>query len=315
MLYYLRTEDTPMLKKAFALFFCLFVLLGAARADSLPIYHQPNDKNLAPYETVDYLDEMPFDQGTELMYVDVLGIRQGDCIVISCGGQRMLVDGGENQAMRNKVVDAYLAENGIDHFDYFFLTHAHDDHLEMQQRLIKKGIIPDMVISPYEDSDSYTLWNDYKRQLKAAGIPFEKIVTGDEIQLGGATLTFYRWSDKGLTMNNHSATAMLQFGEARMFLAADIGGETQHWLLSAFGAEAFKCDVYKSAHHNRTATVTEFLDALDPGLAVNTNTRTSTQVGDRQQDRRDIPRYYISTGTIHLVTDGAQWYVWQETAE
>ena len=41
----------------------------------------------------------------------------------------------------------------------------------------------------------------------------------------------------------------------------------------------------------------------------------STQVGDKQQDRRDIPRYYISTGTIHLITDGTQWYVWQEMAQ
>ena len=304
-----------MLKKAFSLFGCLFVLITAARADSLPIYHRPNENNQAPYETVEYLDEMPFAEDAELMYVDVLGIRQGDCIVITCGGRRMLVDGGENQAVRTRVVDAYLAENGIDHFDYFFLTHAHDDHLEMQQRLIKKGVTPDAVLSPYDESDSYTLWNDYKRQLTKAGITIRKVATGDVVELGGATLTFYRWNDKGLTMNNHSATAMLQFGDARMFLAADIGGETQHWLLKTFGPEAFKCDVYKTAHHNRTATVTEFLDALDPGLAVNTNTRSSTQVGDKQQDRRDIPRYYISTGTIHLVTDGTQWYVWQEAVE
>ena len=133
--------------------------------------------------------------------------------------------------------------------------------------------------------------------------------------MGGATLTFYRRNDRGLTMNNHSCCAMLQYGEARMFLAADIGGETQRWLLDTFGAEAFQCDVYKSAHHNRTATVTEFLDALSPGLAVNTNTRSSTKQGDSQQDRRDIPRYYISVGTIHLSTDGSCWYVWQEKME
>ena len=173
----------------------------------------------------------------------------------------------------------------------------------------------DKVLSPYDENDSYSLWNPYKKQMKAAGIPFEKVVTGDAVQLGGATLTFYRRNEKGITMNDHSACAMLQFGEARMFLAADIGGETQHWLLKNFDASEFKCDVYKSAHHNRTATVPEFLDAMDPGLVVNTNTRTSTMTGDKQQDRRDIPRYYISTGTIHLLTDGAQWYVWQEPME
>lgn len=301
-----------MLKHTLCLLLLLALLSCAALADGLPVYHKKSERSQAPYEAVEYREEMPFAPDAELLRVDVLGIRQGDCIVITCGGQRMLVDGGENQPQRNRVVDDYLRANGIDHFDYFFLTHAHDDHLEQQQRLIKKGVAPDVLISPYSEDDSYTLWNDYKRQLNKAGIPLQTIATGDVTELGGATLTYYRRNEKGLTMNNHSACAMLQFGDARMFLAADIGGETQRWLLDTFGAEPFRCDVYKSAHHNRTATVTEFLDALSPSLAINTNTRSSTKTGDNQQDRRDIPRYYISTGTIHLLTDGSQWYVWQE---
>ena len=302
-----------MLKRIFAAALCLLLCFGTALADSLPIYFQKSEGNSAPYEKVQYLDEAPFDADADLLTVDVLGIRQGDCILITCGGERMLVDGGE--AQRYTAVRKYLEKYGIEHFDYFFLTHAHDDHLEMQEQLIKKGYTVDQLISPYDDSDSYSLWNPYKQLLAQNGVPIRKIVTGDVLQLGGATLTFYRWDDPGQTMNNHSACAMLQFGDARMFLAADIGGETQHWLLESFGAEAFKCDVYKTAHHNRTATVSEFLDAMDPGLAVNTNTRSSTKMGENQQDRRDIPRYYISTGTVHLSTDGTQWYVWQEPME
>lgn len=302
-----------MLKRLFAGLLALAALCAGASAESLPIYFAPSQGSAAPYETVEYLEEAPFDADAELLTVDVLGIRQGDCILITCGGQRMLVDGGESP--RYAAVSKYLQQYGIDHFDYFFLTHAHDDHLEMQETLIRKGYTVDKVLSPYDENDSYTLWNPYKEQLAQAGIPFEKVVTGDVLELGGATLTFYRWDNPKQTMNNHSACAMLQFGEARMFLAADIGGETQHWLLDTFGAETFKCDVYKTAHHNRTATVTEFLDAMDPGLAVNTNTRSSTPIGEKQQDRRDIPRYYISTGTIHLSTDGTQWYVWQEKME
>ena len=299
-----------MPKRVFAAVLCLCLLCGTALGDSLPIYFQKSEGSSAPYERVNYLEEAPFDAGAELLAVDVLGIRQGDCIIITCGGRRMLVDGGE--AQRYAAVNKYLKKYDIEHFDYFFLTHAHDDHLEMQETLLKNGYTVDRFISPYDESDSYSLWNPYKKQLAAAGIPIQKVVTGDVVTLGGATLTFYRWDNPKQTMNNHSACAMLQFGDARMFLAADIGGETQHWLLETFGAEEFKCDVYKSAHHNRTATVPEFLDAMDPGLAVNTNTRSSTKAGENQQDRRDIPRYYISTGTIHLSTDGSQWYVWQE---
>ncbi len=297
-----------MLKKLLSFMLCMLVCLPAL-ADGLPIYHQKTSTQ-APYEKVEYLDEAPFAADAALMQVDVLGIRQGDCIIITCGEQRMLIDGGEG--WRFSYVDAYLKAHGITGFDYFFLTHAHDDHLEMQEKLIKAGYTVGKVISPYDDGDSYSLWNPYKKQLKAAGIPYEKVQTGDVLELGGATLTFYRRDEKGITMNNHSAVAMLRFGEASMFLAADIGGATQHWLLENFDPTEFQCDIYKSAHHNRTATVPDFLTAMNPSLAINTNTRSSTMTGDKQQGGRGIARYYISTGTIHMQTDGTQWYVWQE---
>lgn len=298
-----------MKKSWICLLLALLMTLGAACADSLPIYHQPTDTQ-APYETVEYLDEAPFAEDAVTMQVDVLGIRQGDCIIITCGGKRMLVDGGEG--WRFPYVDAYLKEKGITGFDYFYLTHAHDDHLEMQEKLIAAGYTVGEVISPYGEGDSYSLWNPYRRQLEKAGIPFTKIQTGDVLDLGGATLTFYRWDNKKQTMNNHSAVAMLRFGEATMLLTADIGGETQRWLLKNFDASEFKCDVYKVAHHSRTATVPDFLTAMDPGLAVITNTRSSTTTGDNQLGGRDIARYYISTGTIRMETDGTQWYVYQE---
>lgn len=297
-----------MLKKLLAVVLCLLVCCPAM-GEGLPIYHKITGTQ-APYETVNYLEEAPFAEDAVLMQVDVLGIRQGDCIIITCGGQRMLIDGGEG--WRFPYVKAYLEQEGITGFDYFFLTHAHDDHLEMQEKLIAAGYTVGKVISPYDDNDSYSLWNPYKKQLKAAGIPYEKVQTGDVLEMGGATLTFYRRNEKGITMNNHSAVAMLRFGEASMFLAADIGGETQHWLMENFDPAEFKCDIYKSAHHNRTATVPDFLTAMNPSLVINTNTRSSTMTGDKQQGSRGIARYYISTGTIHMQTDGTQWYVWQE---
>lgn len=287
----------------------LFVFAGGALAGNLPIHHQPTQIE-APYETVEYLDESPFSEEDDILQVDVLGIRQGDCIIITCGGLNMLVDGGEG--WRFPYVDAYLKEKGITGFDYFFLTHAHDDHLEMQEKLIQAGYTVGQVISPYDEKDSYSLWNPYRKLLEQKGIPYTKVVTGDVIELGGATLTIYRRDAKGINMNNHSAAAMLRFGDAAMFLAADIGGETQHWLLENFDPAEFQCDVYKTAHHNRTATVPEFLTAMDPALAVITNTRSSTEVGEKQLDGRDIARYYITTGTIRMETDGTQWYVYQE---
>lgn len=287
-------------------------ILPLAAADTLPIYHAPTEL-AAPYEEVEVLDEAPFAADAETMRVDYVGIRQGDCIVVRVGGQTMLIDGGEG--WRVNTVIKYMEDNGIDGFDVMFLTHAHDDHIEMQEELIRRGYYVGKVISPYTEEESYSLWDPYKLLLKEKNIPFEKIKTGDVIDFGGATLTIYRWDDPMQNMNNHSVVALLQYGDARVMLTADIGGKTQHWLMETFDPALFKCDIYKAAHHGRTAAVSSFLTAMDPGMVVVTNTRASTPVHEEQIARRGIPRYYISTGTVCTETDGSQWYVWLEPVE
>ena len=301
------------MKRFLLVLLCISLMIPAALADTLPIYHQPNKSNSAPYETVQELSESPIAADAETLRVDYVGIRQGDCIVVRVGGMTMLIDGGEGWRLSS--VLKYLEQNDIDGFDIMFLTHAHDDHIEMQEELIKKGYYVGKVISPYTEEDDYSLWNGYKKLLKEKNIPFETIKTGDVLEFGGATFTFYRWDNEKQTMNNHSVTAMLQFGEARVMLTADIGGETQHWLMENFDPALFKCDIYKAAHHGRTAAVSDFLTAMDPGLVVVTNTKSSTQTHDNQLNRRNIARYYISTGTVCTETDGTQWYVWQEKLE
>lgn len=300
------------MKKFWLILLVISFIIPLAAADTLPIYHAPSGLS-APYETVTELNEAPFADDAQTMRVDYVGIRQGDCIVVRVGGQTMLIDGGEG--WRVNTVLQYMEENDIDGFDVMFLTHAHDDHLEMQEALIKKGYSVGKVISPYTEEDSYSLWNGYKKLLKQHDIPFETIKTGDVMEFGGATLTFYRWDNKKQTMNNHSVTALLQYGDARVMLTADIGGETQHWLMENFDPTLFKCDIYKAAHHGRTAAVPDFLTAMDPGLVVVTNTKSSTATHDKQLDGRNIPRYYISTGTVCTETDGSQWYVWLEPVE
>ena len=94
VLYYARTEGKTMRKLLIAAFVCLALLRAAALADGLPIYFQKSD-TAAPYEQVEFVEGSPFAEDAELLTVDVLGIRQGDCILISCGGETMLVDGGE----------------------------------------------------------------------------------------------------------------------------------------------------------------------------------------------------------------------------
>lgn len=288
-------------------------ILPLAAADTLPIYHKPDKSTSAPYEKVEELAEPPFAADAETMRVDYVGIRQGDCIVIRVGGKTMLIDGGEGWRMN--YVESYLKKYNIDGFDVMFLTHAHDDHIEIQEELIKAGYWVGKVISPYDDDDSYKLWNSYKRLLQEKNIPYETYGSFDTMEFGGATLHFFRNDNPKASMNNHTLVAVLQYGDAKVMLMGDGEGETQHYLVNNVDAEMLKCDIYKAAHHGRTAAVAKFLNAVDPGLTVVTNTKSSTATHDNQMNQRNIPRYYISTGTVCTETDGTQWYVWQEPLE
>jgi len=301
------------MKKCLFLLMLISLIIPVALADTLPIYHKPDKSTTAPYEKVEELPESPFADDAQTMRVDYVGIRQGDCIVIRVGGMTMLIDGGEG--WRLPYVESYLQANDIDHFDVMFLTHAHDDHIEIQEKLINAGYSVGKVISPYSEEDSYSLWNPFKRLLNEKNIPFETYADGDSMDFGGATLYFFRNDNPKASMNNHTLVAVLQYGDAKVMLMGDGEGETQHYLVNNVDPEMLKCDIYKAAHHGRTAVVAKFLDAVDPGLTIVTNTKSSTTTHDNQMNQRNIPRYYISTGTVCTETDGTQWYVWQEPLE
>ena len=287
---------------------CLLLLSAllvppAARAD-VPIVHLKDDTN-APYETVEYVSASPFEEGTPLLEVDIVGIRQGDCIIVTCGGERMLVDGGES--FRFQAVTNYLEDHGITAFDTFFLTHYHDDHIQIQRRLVNHDFPVGQILAPYDDTEKNADWQDYNTLRKEKGIPLVTVGDGDTFALGGAQCKIYRDETPGLSPNPSSAALMVTFGEAKIFLGADITGNSQKTLAEKYGDE-LDCDILKSFHHGNNTIAPAMLDALSPSLVVVTNNRSYTMNHDRQLDRRDIPRYYI-TRTVHLETDGKTWYV------
>ena len=59
-----------------------------------------------------------------------------DCFILRCNGETMMIDGG---MIQHSAGTLYLLENlGITGVNYLFNTHHHDDHLEMQEYLLRK---------------------------------------------------------------------------------------------------------------------------------------------------------------------------------
>lgn len=236
---------------------------------------------------------------------------ESDCMLLECGEERMMVDGGADP-WREKLRD-WLIDRGISHFKYLFNTHPHDDHIDGLWRLMQYGFTADAFVSPFEEGLSYRLHTRAVRQAEASGIPYRQVTHGEILVLGDATVTVYRW-DEGETLNGMSATLLVQYGDARLLLCSDAIGLTQKHFLDDPGVSALKADIVKVPHHGLNPMVSSFTDAVAPELFLITNSQKKGTKGLVDQARyRDLPYLFTGNGTVVMETDGTDWYVWQET--
>ena len=290
--------------------FFLFWVFQPATADTI-IYHTlSSDDGLAPFEPVETVQSSPFPPDAALLTVDFLDRGAADSILLQCGGESLLVDGGL-YGLRTHVIDI-LSYLQISHFTYMLNTHAHDDHIEGLISLLLRDYLPDEYLSCYPDdyrgSEYYTR---VRELLSEKNVPYRRIGDGDRFTLGSAQITVYRDETPNIDKNRHSIVLKVVLGKRSILLMADAIGRTQEYLLSKYDPSEFQADVFKYPHHGYVNMTYAFLDAIDPSLSVITNSRKSAALADQQLAYRGIPRYYTNQGAVHLQTDGRIWQAQQ----
>ena len=242
----------------------------------------------------------------------IFDVNEGDAMLLRCGGESMLVDGGP-APFREDLRDA-LDALGLRHLTRFFNTHAHDDHIDGLYYLLTYGFTADEYVHAYSPTAIET--NELcKRAYEAAkknGVPVRRVGDGDTLTLGGAQLQVIQWTGI-LNANARSLVLKVTFGESTALLCADIIGDTQHALVDSAPEGLLDADIIKMPHHAITAAVPEFLDAVSPEAAVVTNCESRAGDGAKKQLRcRKLPALFSGAGRVNAVTDGTDWYVWQE---
>lgn len=193
-------------------------------------------------------------------YIDV---GQGDCALILCDGQTMLIDGGEASA--SSKIYAYLKTHGIDHLNYIVASHAHADHVGGLPGALNYATV-DVALCPVLEYDTKPFQN-FVKYLGQQSVTITVPHAGDTFKLGSATVqilaplrNYEDPNDTSIVMKViYGETSFLFMGDATRIAEADILGTGYD--LSA--------TVLKVGHHGSdTSTSYPFLREVMPKYAV-----------------------------------------------
>jgi competence protein ComEC len=204
--------------------------------------------------------------GRPPLSVTFLSVGHGDAIVISSGGEHLLVDGGGvpgGADVGRKVVLPFLAEEGIHRLSLAVLSHPHPDHaLGLISTL--SHVKADRVWMPRGPDPG-----DLSLQLRAAAgdAEVEEVTAGRApFRLGLATVEVLGPPEDQLLLegvNDRSVVLRVRLGEVSFLLTGDIEAAAE----SALDPGAVT--VLKAAHHgSRTSSTEEFLERARPRYVV-----------------------------------------------
>lgn len=281
-----------MMRKLFPLLTLLVMLAASASAEVYVGWEPP--------------EEWAEKDCMRLVFIDT---GRSDCILVENDGKAMLVDGGEGP--HTKRIRQVLEAHGIDSLAAMLNSHPHNDHIQGLTELIKDGLMADVFYSAVP-KDYHSSWQKSAVDaLKRAGIPYALIEDGDELRLGGVTIRVMRCPIPN-GPNDRSAVLQLAFGSSRALLPGDITCNAMMWLLENEPAEYLKGDILKIPHHGITWLPDEFYNAVSPSAVCATNTREKAFQGVMPARAAGDAVFFSEEGCVHAVTDGVDWFVWQD---
>ena len=203
--------------------------------------------------------------GTQLT-VHFIDVGQADCILLECGGEYIIIDGG-NVADSSLVV-SYLERQGVTRLESVIATHAHEDHV---------GGLPG-VLAVYETAAVYAptrtysskCFDDFVYYTDQQGLQITIPAPGDVITFGGATATVLGPVKSYAETNDTSIVLMVEFGGTRFLFTGDMETSAENDMLDYWGARFnWSADVLKVGHHGSdTSTGYRFLNEVMPTYGV-----------------------------------------------
>ncbi len=191
----------------------------------------------------------------------VFDIGQGDAIFIDGPERQVLIDGGPDAKVLEKLSSVMMPWDRT--IDDVVLTHPHADHVN--------GLLP--VLERYQVTNVYDSGQGYGTAEFAKYTELaprhRAIVAGGKIDLGGGAFLTTVWPESSYENkeisdpNDGSVVFLLEYGETTMLLTGDAGvAEEGEWNLPHI-------DILKAGHHgSRTSSSEDLLRETTPSAVI-----------------------------------------------
>lgn len=254
----------------------------------------------------------PNDNNLEVSFIDV---GEGDCVLISCDDENMLIDCGESTEFEN--VSAYLDSQGVNEFKYVVGTHPHSDHMGGMADIVRTYDIGEFIIPPLTDEDIPTTQYFEKfleaveeRNKDGKKIALTPSTDVESEKIGSAEFEIiYPDECKGENANNYSVCIILRHGENSFIFTGDAETSAEEKMVDSGRLE--HVNVYKVGHHGSSTSSSEvFLEAIRPDIAViscgkkNKYGHPASEALERIKKFTDKIYRTDECGTVKIVSDG-----------
>lgn len=246
-----------------------------------------------------------FVEGTLTLDIHVVPMIGGDCLILRCDGQVMLVDMGKENEYEN--IRSEFERLGIEKIDIAFNSHPHDDHLGSMMHIAEDYPVGLFLTAFDEDyDDGFCCQTETIAYLKEKNVPIRRVGDMDTFEFASCHCTVYQIPDFP-DCNYMSALLLIEYGERRVLMTGDFIDGMQR--LMAQSGRDIKAEIVKHPHHGLKPMYHDFIRAIEPQYAIIThNYSCSAEARDRLNDYRI--RYGIAAwGPLHLATNGEYWLV------
>lgn len=254
--------------------------------------------------------------------VAVMDVGQGQSVVvITPDGQAMLIDGGISGARMENAIIPYLREHGIEELQYVVISHPHQDHIGGLPRLLENMPVQALVdpVIP-STNQTYAQVLEMALELNIEGIMARR---GDTLDLGPTVQVEVLWptaeyvEESGADDPNDSSVVLkIQYGEVSIIVPGDAERGAEWEMVELDENDQLQADILVAGHHgSNTSSTAEFLDAVDPTVAIISN-GLDNEYGHPHDEVLQRLRFRGITvyrtdleGTIEIVSDGESYEV------